>query len=76
MLKPLIRALSRETAYPVIILTQSVISFTVMGLANYGRDAAPGWHLPMTVFLLVMSGLALRDLRRARVAVASAHSPS
>jgi len=67
-MKTIARALKSETAYPAFILTQCLISFMVMGLANYAREAAPAWHLPMSIFLVMMSGLALRDLRKARQA--------
>lgn len=63
---PLARALKSETAFPVLILTQCVASLVVMWLANYARDAAPDWHGPMRLFLLLMIGLALRDLLKAR----------
>lgn len=60
------RVLSSEIGFPVLTLLSCVSCLTVMGLANYAREAAPAWHGPMTTFLLMMSGLALRDLIRAR----------
>lgn len=55
-----------EIGFPVLILLSCASSLTVMGLANYAREAAPAWHGPMTMFLLMMSGFALRDMIRAR----------
>lgn len=60
------RVLGSEIGFPVLILLMNASGLTVMGLANYAREAAPAWHGPMTTFLLMMSGLAIRDLIRAR----------
>jgi hypothetical protein len=60
------RVLGSEIGFPVLTLISCASSLTVMGLANYAREAAPAWHGPMSLFLLMMSGLALRDLIRAR----------
>lgn len=67
------RLLGSDIGFPVLILVMNASGLTVMGLANYGREAAPAWHGPMAMFLLMMSGFALRDLirtRRARRALA------
>lgn len=58
--------LGSEIGFPVLILLMNASGLTVMGLANYAREAAPAWHGPMTMFLLMMSGFALRNLIRAR----------
>jgi hypothetical protein len=60
------RVLGSEIGFPVLILLMNASGLTVMALANYAREAAPAWHGPMTTFLLMISGLALRDLIRTR----------
>ena len=60
------RVLSSDIGFPVLTLLSCVSCLTVMGLANYGREMVPTWHGPMSGFLLMMSGFALRDLIRAR----------
>lgn len=65
-MKPVIRALQAEQSFPVMIILMSLSGLTVMWLANYAREAAPAWHGPMSVFLLLQIGFALRDLIRAR----------
>jgi hypothetical protein len=64
------RMLGSEIGFPVLILVMNTSGLTVMGLANYAREAAPAWHGPMRLFLFMMIGLALRDLIRARLALA------
>lgn len=64
-MKPVIRALKTEQAFPVLTILMSLSGLSVMGLANLGRDAAPAWHGSMTLFLTLMIGLSLRDLIRA-----------
>lgn len=65
-MKSVIRALKTEQAFPVLTILMSLSGLTVMWLANYAREAAPAWHGPMSLFLLLQIGFALRDLIRAR----------
>lgn len=65
-MKTVIRALQAEQSFPVMTILMSLSGLTVMALANLSREAAPSWHGPMTLFLLMMIGFALRDLIRAR----------
>jgi len=60
------RAFGSEIGFPALILLMNASGLTVMALANYAREAAPTWHGPMAMFLLMMSGFALRDLIRVR----------
>ena len=65
-MKPVVRTLSSERAFPVLTILMSFSGLAVMGLANLGRDAAPSWHESMSLFLSLLVGLALRDLIRLR----------
>lgn len=65
-MKPVIRAFQAEQSFPAMIILMSVSGLTVMWLANLSREAAPSWHGPMSLFLFLMIGFALRDLIRSR----------
>jgi len=59
------RVLFSNIGFPILVIGSSLPALCVMALANYGRGSVPGWHLPMSVFLVTMIGLAVRDLLKA-----------